>query len=209
MVRTNIVRPTPPQTDDFDPEEDEPAMEPAWPHLQVVYEFFLRFIVSAEVTAKTCKKYLDQKFCLQLIEMMDCEDPRERDYLKTVLHRIYGKFMSHRAFIRKAISNVRLFRFSFMPTDASDDVAHARCSTATCTRPVGTTVLLSCSRSWARSSTASPSRSRKVRACFHVFSKQQAVSLTLTAFFLRDRTLGVPRKGAHPTAEAARHDAVL
>lgn len=106
MVRTNIVRPTPPQTDDYDPEEDEPAMEPAWPHLQVVYEFFLRFIVSAEVTAKTCKKYLDQKFCLQLIEMMDCEDPRERDYLKTVLHRIYGKFMSHRSFIRKAISNV-------------------------------------------------------------------------------------------------------
>ncbi|KAE9619880.1 putative protein phosphatase 2A, regulatory B subunit, B56 [Lupinus albus] len=31
---------------------------------------------------------------------------RERDYLKTVLHRIYGKFMVHRPFIRKAINNI-------------------------------------------------------------------------------------------------------
>ena len=30
-------------------------------------------------------------------------DPRERDYLKTILHRIYGKFMAHRAFIRRTI----------------------------------------------------------------------------------------------------------
>lgn len=29
---------------------------------------------------------------------------RERDYLKTILHRVYGKFMSHRSFIRKQIS---------------------------------------------------------------------------------------------------------
>ena len=74
------------QTEDFDPEEDEPVLEPSWPHLQVpdavcqppcrwvavkvvasrspvhgarvdtqvVYEFFLRFIVSAEVKAKVC-----------------------------------------------------------------------------------------------------------------------------------------------------------
>jgi serine/threonine-protein phosphatase 2A regulatory subunit B' len=42
----------PPQTEDFDPEEDEPVLEASWPHLQVVYEFFLRFIVSGEVNAK-------------------------------------------------------------------------------------------------------------------------------------------------------------
>jgi serine/threonine-protein phosphatase 2A regulatory subunit B' len=29
---------------EFDPEEDEPTLEAAWPHLQLVYEFFLRFI---------------------------------------------------------------------------------------------------------------------------------------------------------------------
>jgi len=111
-VIANIIRALPPQTDDYDPEEDEPVLEPAWPHLQVVYEFFLRFIVSSEVNAKVAKKYADQKFCLALVELFDSEDPRERDYLKTILHRMYGKFMSHRSFIRMSISNV-FYRFVY------------------------------------------------------------------------------------------------
>mmetsp|Transcript_11352 Transcript_11352/g.40200 ORF Transcript_11352/g.40200 Transcript_11352/m.40200 type:complete len:244 (+) Transcript_11352:213-944(+) len=105
-VRANVCRALPPQTEDYDPDEDEPVLEQAWPHLQVVYEFFLRFVVSSEVNAKVAKKYVDLHFCFQLIELFDSEDPRERDYLKTILHRIYGKFMSHRSFIRKTISNV-------------------------------------------------------------------------------------------------------
>jgi len=48
---------------------------------------------------------IDQKFVLQLLELFDSEDPRERDFLKTVLHRIYGKFLGLRAFIRKQINN--------------------------------------------------------------------------------------------------------
>jgi serine/threonine-protein phosphatase 2A regulatory subunit B' len=111
-VRANICRSLPPQTEDYDPEEDEPVLEPSWPHLQVVYEFFLRFIVSSEVNAKVAKKYVDANFCYRLIELFDSEDPRERDYLKTILHRIYGKFMSHRSFIRKTISNV-FYRFVY------------------------------------------------------------------------------------------------
>ena len=33
---------------EFDPEEDEPTLEAAWPHLQLVYEFFLRFLESPD-----------------------------------------------------------------------------------------------------------------------------------------------------------------
>ena len=47
-------------------------------------------------------------FCFQLLELFDSEDPRERDFLKTVLHRIYGKFLGLRAFIRKQINNIFL-----------------------------------------------------------------------------------------------------
>jgi len=112
MVRVNLFRTLPPQTDDFDPEEDEPAMEPAWPHLQVVYEFFLRFIVSTEVNGKVARKYIDQAFIRNWIELFDAEDPRERDYVKTVLHRMYGKFMTYRSYIRKAISQV-FFRYIY------------------------------------------------------------------------------------------------
>jgi len=43
---------------------------------------------------------------LKLLELFDSEDHRERDYLKTILHRIYAKFMSLPQFIRKAINNV-------------------------------------------------------------------------------------------------------
>ena len=112
MVKVNLFRTLPPQADDFDPEEDEPAMEPSWPHLQVVYEFFLRFIVSTEVNGKVAKKYVDQSFIRMWVELFDAEDPRERDYVKTVLHRIYGKFMSYRSYIRKAISQV-FFRYIY------------------------------------------------------------------------------------------------
>lgn len=42
----------------------------------------------------------------QLLELFDSEDPRERDFLKTTLHRIYGKFLNLRAFIRRSINYV-------------------------------------------------------------------------------------------------------
>merc|ERR1719383_827577 len=90
---------------EFDPEEDEPTLEAAWPHLQLIYEFFLRFLESADFQPAIAKRFIDQKFVLQLLELFDSEDPRERDFLKTVLHRIYGKFLGLRAFIRKQINN--------------------------------------------------------------------------------------------------------
>jgi serine/threonine-protein phosphatase 2A regulatory subunit B' len=49
---------------------------------------------------------------LQLLELFDSEDPRERDFLKTTLHRIYGKFLNLRAFIRRSINNV-FFQFVY------------------------------------------------------------------------------------------------
>lgn len=118
MLEQNLFRPLPPSphetsgAESFDPEEEEPTMEPAWPHLQIVYEFLLRYVVSNETDAKVAKRYIDQKFILKLLNLFDSEDPRERDYLKTILHRIYGKFMVHRPFIRKAINNI-FYRFIF------------------------------------------------------------------------------------------------
>lgn len=58
-------------------------MEPSWPHLQVVYEFFLRFVVSSEVNGKVARNYIDKNFVRSWIELFDAEDPRERDYVKT------------------------------------------------------------------------------------------------------------------------------
>ncbi|CAL8467478.1 g7016 [Coccomyxa elongata] len=116
MLSNNLFRALPAtkshDVDNLDPDEEEPALEPAWPHLQIVYEFLLRYVVSNDTDAKSAKKYIDQSFVVRLLELFDSEDPREREYLKTILHRIYGKFMVHRPFIRKAINNV-FYRFIF------------------------------------------------------------------------------------------------
>jgi serine/threonine-protein phosphatase 2A regulatory subunit B' len=60
MCLCSVCRALPPHTADFDPDEDEPRLEQSWPHLQLVYEFFLRFVVSTEVNAKVAKKHIDQ-----------------------------------------------------------------------------------------------------------------------------------------------------
>ncbi|KAJ9170042.1 hypothetical protein P3X46_018178 [Hevea brasiliensis] len=118
MVAANLFRSLPSSNHDnkiletYDPEEEEPTMEPAWPHLQIVYEFLLRFVASTETDAKLAKRYIDHSFVLKLLDLFDSEDQREREYLKTILHRIYGKFMVHRPFIRKAINNI-FYRFIF------------------------------------------------------------------------------------------------
>uniref|UniRef100_A0A671YMG3 Serine/threonine protein phosphatase 2A regulatory subunit n=1 Tax=Sparus aurata TaxID=8175 RepID=A0A671YMG3_SPAAU len=116
MFAVNMFRTLPPSSNptgaEFDPEEDEPTLEAAWPHLQLVYEFFLRFLESPDFQPNIAKKYIDQKFVMQLLDLFDSEDPRERDFLKTTLHRIYGKFLGLRAYIRKQINNI-FYRFIY------------------------------------------------------------------------------------------------
>jgi serine/threonine-protein phosphatase 2A regulatory subunit B' len=117
MLTANLLRALPPSRhplsqESYDLDEEEPNLEPAWPHLQIAYEFLLRYVVSSDTDAKLAKRYIDQPFVVRLLDLFDSEDPRERDYLKTILHRIYGKFMVHRPFIRRAINHV-FYRFVY------------------------------------------------------------------------------------------------
>lgn len=102
-------------------DEDEPFFDPSWYHLQVVYELLLRFVMSPVVDVKVARKYMDNSFISRLLDLFDSDDPRERECLKTVLHRIYGKFMGNRPFIRKAVSNI-FYRFVF-ETDHHNGIA--------------------------------------------------------------------------------------
>ncbi|CAM6004060.1 unnamed protein product, partial [Sphagnum balticum] len=113
MFSSNLLPPASnPCGAEFDPEEDEPSLEVAWPHLQLVYEFFLRFLESPDFQPNICKRYVDQKFVSRLLDLFDSEDPRERDFLKTTLHRIYGKFLGLRAYIRKSVNHI-FYRFIY------------------------------------------------------------------------------------------------
>ncbi|KOB69128.1 putative Serine/threonine-protein phosphatase 2A 56 kDa regulatory subunit delta isoform [Operophtera brumata] len=70
-------------------------------------------LIEHKSTGKYREKEARQSGCSNdknfiLLDLFDSEDPRERDFLKTTLHRIYGKFLVLRAYIRKQINNVLL-----------------------------------------------------------------------------------------------------
>jgi len=111
LISANLFRSLPPKPEGglLEMLEDEdPKPEKSWAHLQIVYEILNRFILCASVDARVAKKYITQKFISNLMSLFESDDTREREYLKTVLHRIYAKFMVHRAFIRGCIKNMFL-----------------------------------------------------------------------------------------------------
>ncbi|EZG43658.1 putative protein phosphatase 2A regulatory subunit B [Gregarina niphandrodes] len=119
MAANNIFRPLPPTSsaavaaaalqtlveDDLDCALD-PVYVAGWLHLQLVYEIFLTLIVSPCLGSKTSKRLVDQNFMLRLLALFSSEDVREREYLKTITHRLYGKVTLMRSFIRKSIENI-------------------------------------------------------------------------------------------------------
>ncbi|KAJ7893946.1 GF18705-like protein [Mycena olivaceomarginata] len=129
---TNVFRPLPPLVHPipvgptFDPEGDDTVVEElAWPHLQLVYEFFLRFVESSCFNTNAAEPYIDQSFVRNLLDLFDSEDSRERDCIKTTLHRIYRTFFNLRAFIRSEIHNV--FSQFVYETERHNGIASLKC----------------------------------------------------------------------------------
>ena len=80
-------------------DDDTPLLDPRWPHLGVVYEIFARLLD----TKCFQKSLIDATFCADFIALFRTEDPRERDSLKTNLHKMYGMFPTMRPTIRKEL----------------------------------------------------------------------------------------------------------
>lgn len=40
-------------------------------HLQIVYEFLLRYVVSSDTDAKVAKKFIDQNFVVHILDLFD------------------------------------------------------------------------------------------------------------------------------------------
>jgi serine/threonine-protein phosphatase 2A regulatory subunit B' len=120
MITCNIFRSLPPKVQPacqaeapVEELEEEPRPDPAWPHLLPVYTLFLEFVVSRDTDPKLALEYIDKSLIIKLLQLFDSDDPREREYLRTILHRIYAKFMPLRQFIRIAIANVVFHPFVF------------------------------------------------------------------------------------------------
>ncbi|KAI4350250.1 hypothetical protein L6164_004722 [Bauhinia variegata] len=112
MISINLFRPLPPpakcfSTSDLGVEEYPfSAFSPMWSHLQIVYEILLRLV--GTVDQRILKEYIDHIFLLKLLALFQSEDPRERESLKNVCHKIYAKFISERSFMRKSMKDVLL-----------------------------------------------------------------------------------------------------
>lgn len=106
----NALRPVPPATnpvgDEYDPEEDEDVLEPSWPHLSLCYDMFVKFLELPDFNATVARRNIDLAFVTRLMALFDVEDPRERDLVKTTLHRVYGKFLHLRPVIRKLMRSI-------------------------------------------------------------------------------------------------------
>ena len=71
MFSVNVFRTLPPSSNpngaEFDPEEDEPTLEISWPHLQLVYEFFFRFLESNDFQTSIAKKVHRFQICFTIV----------------------------------------------------------------------------------------------------------------------------------------------
>ena len=96
MIEKNIFRPLPNVkksnlgfTETGIDQEEE--MDPAWPHLQGIYEFFLQLVINESVEVRSLKVYVTPQFVQEFLELFDSEESVERDYLKNILHKLYAK----------------------------------------------------------------------------------------------------------------------
>ena len=71
--------------------EQEEEMDPAWPHLQGIYEFFLQLVIHESIEVRSLKVYVTPQFVQDFLELFDSEESVERDYLKNILHKLYAK----------------------------------------------------------------------------------------------------------------------
>uniref|UniRef100_A0A1A9WPI9 Serine/threonine protein phosphatase 2A regulatory subunit n=1 Tax=Glossina brevipalpis TaxID=37001 RepID=A0A1A9WPI9_9MUSC len=109
MVSCNIFRTLPPRDyTDLDNDVNFPTIDAAWPSLQLVYDVFASFLYSKAFRGNIAENFISEKFIIELLDLFDSEDERERVLLKTILHRIYSNCMNLREFIKKQIKFVFL-----------------------------------------------------------------------------------------------------
>jgi serine/threonine-protein phosphatase 2A regulatory subunit B' len=119
MIEKNIFRPLPNMKksnigfSDTGVEQEE-EVDPAWPHLQGIYEFFLQLVINEAVDVKSLKVYVTPQFVQEFLELFDSEESVERDYLKNILHKLYAK-VSNRPnlliLIKRFLTQISYFKF--------------------------------------------------------------------------------------------------
>jgi len=112
MVTANIFRPLPNvnnAVNGIDPlDEEEEWQDPSWPHLSLAYTILLTLLEHPHFEPNSLKTVVNKPFVEKILGLFFSADVGERETLKTVLHRIYGNFISLRRIIRVRVSELLL-----------------------------------------------------------------------------------------------------
>ncbi|KAJ5524139.1 hypothetical protein N7494_010789 [Penicillium frequentans] len=117
MFAKNLFRPIPPPMTPKGRHLTRKRMSLSWKWLGHTFRLCTSFscvLLRAKISTRTLRRHISIiNLCFRyLLDLFDSEDPRERDFLKTTLHRIYGKFLNLRSYIRRSINNV-FFQFMY------------------------------------------------------------------------------------------------
>ncbi|KAF6001638.1 hypothetical protein F1559_000479 [Cyanidiococcus yangmingshanensis] len=89
-------------------------LDPIWPHLELVYSLFIEFSLcrisqvpdGIHLGEELAHKYFTRRFLHSLLSLFVSEDPRERDALRTVVHRLYARYAPLRNTMRQVMAEV-------------------------------------------------------------------------------------------------------
>uniref|UniRef100_A0A1I8BIZ8 Uncharacterized protein n=1 Tax=Meloidogyne hapla TaxID=6305 RepID=A0A1I8BIZ8_MELHA len=87
LFSKNVIRDLPPNEDELNYEEDEDFdnyTDPAWEHLELIYNIFIKFIESKDFRITLAKKYLNEEFLEKIFYLFYSEDIREREQLAKI-----------------------------------------------------------------------------------------------------------------------------
>lgn len=112
MIPSLLWTPLPPRTNPFGDQwatdDDDPYEDALWSTIRApAWSLFLMILESPDLLPSEAKEEISKKsFIPSLFVRFDSEDPREREAAKTILHRIYGKFLPLRSLIRGKIREI-------------------------------------------------------------------------------------------------------
>ncbi|CAJ1425882.1 unnamed protein product, partial [Effrenium voratum] len=90
----------------LDGDDDEPLLEPTWPHLELVYELLLKIVQTKDLDIAALQGAgFDKGFVTVLVDLMESDDPREREMLKNILLKIFSKLSNFRSTVRRGIQS--------------------------------------------------------------------------------------------------------
>lgn len=95
---------------------NDPVLDEAWPHLEMVYNVFLSFLESDDLKTCCIGHIINDKFILEILKLCDSSDPRERSFIKWAIFHVYCKFPDLRQFIEQQINNI-IYEFIYISED--------------------------------------------------------------------------------------------